>query len=305
MKQLYKFGLILTACLYSSLGIHAQGVVKTSKGEAKLNLTNEGLTPDQGCQKCQELAQLDAIERAFGRVMVQGNYTYIQNIQENDRVETTQIFNMMAESLANGEWMGTLRDSCYSWVDDQRGEIWISCNVKGKVRKLEKAPIDLRMEAMDCTELNRCETESFKEGEKLYIAVTSPIQGYITLYLSLGDSLQKLLPYYTMPKGMERGIPIAPHQTYVFFSPLDDHLGLGAHVHELELFADSPEDLNRLYLIYSETPLNPPLMQAGRADDTYVLPMEIDNESFQKWLARQSRLDKQLYVVKKDITIRK
>ncbi|GAB4425230.1 MAG: hypothetical protein OHK0039_42850 [Bacteroidia bacterium] len=267
-----------------------------SEGAYQLRMTGTALNEEEACRRCEELAMIEAIEKAFGRVVIQGNTSSLQNIQTGETVETTQVFNMIAETYVNGEWIKTLDESCERFTHE--GEFWLRCSVKGVVQELEQARLDLVVKPLDCEEL-RCETFQFQDGESFYLYLQSPIDGYITIYLADAATAQRLLPYREMPATMINGVAVKADQPYILFSHDKDRLGLRGYIDEYELFAASPVDQNRLFVVFSREPLVKPALRAADGN----MPMELVAEEFHRWLAHQKQYNRDIQVARVDLSI--
>lgn len=289
--------LLIIALLWVPLQLSAQKVKKSS-GTYQLSLTNSDFSESEACQYCQEMAMIDAIEKAFGRVVIQGNSTVVENTTTGETTETKQIFNMIAETYVNGDWVETLDESCERFVYED--EFWIKCKVRGKVQELTQPKIDLIIKPLDCESVS-CETTEFKEAESFYLYFKSPVDGYVTVYLSDPGTAQRLLPYREMPDGRFNAIEVKADQEYILFSQAQDILDLRGYVDEYEMYAASEMDQNRLYVIYSKEPLVKPSLNRDGQD----LPMQLSANDFQKWLASQRRYNQDMQVSRLDLTIRK
>ncbi|MCI4668028.1 MAG: hypothetical protein MRZ79_07695 [Bacteroidia bacterium] len=286
--------------------------IKIVEGSYRLSTVNMDVTDQEACSKCLELAKLDAIEKAFGRVMIQGNSTYIRNVQSGEEVETRQVFNMISESLANGEWIETLDKVCKQ-PEGKKKPLkrkkytyeWVDCKVKGKVRKLSRPNWEMEVKTLSCPDEYSCEKTDFQEEEFFYVSMTCPVDGYVSMYLLEGEKFQRILPYYRVPSSMKKGIPIEAQESYIFFSKSKDKLNIPDYVHPLQLYANTSKDLNRLYVIYSPKPLIPPIEQEGMKSVDFVMPNELSIEKFTRWMATQRALSKDVTIFTRDFTIQK
>lgn len=275
--------------------------LKKSSGEYQLNLTDSDYSEQEACQACIDMAMIEAIEKAFGRVVIQGNSTSIQNTNTGEEVQSSQIFNMIAETYVNGEWVKTIDESCSRFTD--QGKFWVKCQVKGQVQELQKPKIDLQIKALDCED-PRCATSDFQDSESFYVYVKSPVDGYVTIYLSDPATAQRLLPYSNMPKGQVNAVPIEADEEYIFFSQSKDVLDLRGYVDEYELYAASEVDHNRIFVIFSEEPLVKPALYRDDSSARFEVPMQLETREFQKWLAEQRQFNQSMQVARLDITIR-
>lgn len=299
---MHKNLLVWALCLLTTGALFAQKTQKSS-GEYQLSLSNSNFSEQQACQYCMERAMVDAIERAFGTVVIQGNTTSVQNKNTGETVETTQIFNMIAETYVNGEWVKTLDESCERFTSDN-GEFWISCKVKGTVQQLERPRIDLSIKALDCENAG-CETSQFKDGESFYLYLKSPVDGYITVYLSDAYTAQRLFPYRNMPSDQINSVPIKADKEYILFSGAKDQLGLKSFVDEYELFANEEVDQNRIFVVFTKEPITKPALYKGGKDESVEMPMELKSDAFHEWLAKNKQYNKDMEVARLDIMIRK
>lgn len=297
-----KYALTILLALLWALPLAQAQKTRRSEGAYQLRLTGSDLSEAQACQQCRELAMIEAIEKAYGRVIVQGNSTSVENIQTGEAVETNQIFNMIAETYVNGEWVRTLDEACERFTEG--GEFWLRCTVKGVVRELVSPAIDLQAFTLDCDRPG-CRAEMFEDGESFFLYLKSPVDGYVTVYLADVHTAQRLLPYRQMPETFINGMPVKADEEYILFSRQAAPPGLRGYVDEYELYAAGSLDHNRLYVVYSAEPLvKPALYQAGAASD-YDMPLQLPAEDFQKWLAKQRQYQQVMQVQRLDITIRR
>lgn len=296
-----KYALTFCLLLLWTLPLVQAQKTRRSEGEYQLRLTGTDLSEAEACQQCQELAMIQAIEKAFGRIVVQGNTTSVENIQTGETVETTQIFNMIAETYVNGEWVKTLEESCERFAEADA--FWLRCQVKGVVRELESPNIDLQAYALDCPQPG-CRTEMFEAGESLYLYLKSPVDGYVTVYLADVHTAQRLLPYRNVPEGLIHGLPVKADEEYILFSRQAAAPALRGYVDEYELWAAGALDQNRLYIVYSAEPLVKPALYRAREASDYDMPLQLPAEDFQKWLAKQRQYQQVIQVQRLDISIR-
>ncbi|MEO0894967.1 MAG: hypothetical protein AAFY71_01010 [Bacteroidota bacterium] len=281
-------------------GLMAQ-TVKKSSATYQINLTRSNFSEEQACQKCIELAMIEAIEKQFGRVIVQGNSTMIENINTGENVETTQIFNMIAETYVNGEWVETIDESCERFIYEE--EFWLKCSVKGKVQELEQPKIDLTFKSLKCEQLE-CASEDFSDGEDFFMYLKSPIDGYVTIYIGDAETTQRILPYAEMPDGMMNAVEVKADKEYILFSKDKDELGLKYFVDEYQLYTEDEVDQNRVYVIFSKEPLVKPALYESEVKE-YDMPMQLQAENFQKWMAKQKKYNPEMEVFRLDVTIKK
>lgn len=294
--------LLLFIILCSSLTAFAQKQ-KRATGEYQINLSKSEYSENEACDACKALARINAIEKVFGTVLIQGNTTTIRNTRTGKEVQTDQVFNMIAETYVNGDWIQTLDESCDRFVYEN--EFWIKCKVKGVVKELTGPKVDLTVKPLDCEEA-KCETFDFQEGEDFFVFLKSAAPGYVSVYLSDGDIAQRIFPYRDMPEEQLNGVKVKADREYILFSKDQDMLDLRSYVDEYELYAENEVDQNRIYVIYSEKPLVKPSLNQGNSNEAGVeMPMELDFQDFQRWLSENRRYHDGIQVERVDITVSK
>ena len=299
----YTWLLLLCGLLMYSLAF-GQKKVRKASGEYQLRIERTD-SEAEACERCLTQARINAIEKAYGTAIIQGNTTYIENTHTGEKTETVQIFNTIAETMVNGEWLRDINEpTCEDFeYEDER---WLRCSVRGEIGKIEQAQINFSIKPLDCEE-ERCETDRFKEGESFYIHFKSPESGYLTIYLTDQQITQRLLPYSEMPGGLENAVEVKADHEYIFFSQKKNELPIENYlVDEYEFYAEGIQDHHRIYVIYSKEPLNKPSLDAVKVDKTGgTMPKSLSSEDFHKWLAKSWRFNKGMQIARIDITINK
>ena len=299
----------------------SQQTVKTS-GEAQVELTENRSRQDVK-KEAKDMATVNALERAFGSVIIQGNSTYISNINTGEKTETNSVFNMIANTSVKGEVVEVISEKYedvkgYKVIDGKKIEVTdILCKITIKARELAEPPVDFTTFPLACTNIN-CKTTSFTENDDFFLYFLSPISGYLSVYLDDEGYSQRLLPYKNMPVEYESGMPVKADREYIFFSKEAEHNYFEDKDFEEDgyrLYSDSKKDINRLFIIFSKTPLNKPKLVSNtktgqltkqELDEGYTMPKALKSENFQKWLNKnRSYREKDMQVDIIDITITK
>jgi len=301
--------------------LFSQKTVKTS-GEAQVELT-ETRSRQEVKKEVRDMATVNALEKAFGRVIIQGNSTYISNINTGKKTETNSVFNMIANTSVKGEVVEVISENYedikgYKVVEGKKVEITeIKCEITLRARELTEPPIDFATYPLACTNL-KCRTTSFMENDDFFLYFLSPISGYVSVYLDGGEYSQCLLPYKNMPVEYESGMPVIADRGYIFFSRQPEHNYFEDEDFEEDvytLYSDSKKDIHRLFIIFSKTPLNKPKLENNvqieqlteqEMAEGYTMPKALKSEDFQKWLNKcRSYRKKDMQVDIIDITITK
>ena len=106
---------------------------------------------------------------------------------------------------------------------------------------------------------------------------------------------QRLLPYPVQPDG---AYFIKADTTYTFFSEPDAETSVQDCMIELLLGCESDHDFNQFYIIFSPNRFTRANDHKTADVDYRQLPPSTDYASFQKWLSRNRRRDKDMFVEK-------
>lgn len=301
--------------------LFSQKPVRTS-GEAQVEITETRSRKDVK-KEARDMATVNALERAFGSVIIQGNSTYISNINTGEKTETNSVFNMIANTSVKGEVVEVINEKYedvkgYKVIDGKKIEVTeIKCEITIRARELAEPPIDFTTFPLACTNI-KCKTISFTENDDFFLYFLSPISGYMSVYLDDGKYSQCLLPYKNMPVEYESGMPVKADREFIFFSMEKEHNYFEDEDFKEDvyrLYSKSKKDINRLFIIFSKTPLNKPKLDDNVKTDQlteqemaegYTMPKALKSEDFQKWLNKcrsYRKNDMQVDII--DITITK
>lgn len=298
----FKLHFLLYFCLIFSLypTAYSQDEVRTS-GSAQLELTIDKSRLEVN-NKVRELATIDALERAFGRVVIQGNATYITNLQTGKEVQTNTIFNTIANTSVKGEVIKVIDEKYtdidgYKTIDGKKEKVTeIKCDIEIIAREIVTPPVVFSTFTLGCPD-EKCRTRSFKNNDRLYLFFSCPVSGFITVYLDDKKNTQCLYPHIYMTSELEGGVPVESDKKYFLFSDI-----------EYYLTTESLQDMNRLFVIFSKSPLNKPSLQFNIEKDEkgYIFPKSLASEAFQRWLNSYRSIGRDnVQVAIVDITITK
>jgi hypothetical protein len=295
--------------------------VKTVSGEAQVEFPRDKSRVETE-QYAREKAEINAIEKAFGTVIVQGNSTYISNLQTGQKVETNTVFNTIANTSVKGEVIQVLKEK---FTDIQGTRIIdgvkepvteIKCEIEVKVKEIVTPSVQFTTFPLSCLD-EKCRTTSFKDKDILYFFFSSPMSGYLTIYFDDKSDTYCLYPYSTMPAEFEGGVPVTADKKYLLFSNKPEYnyfpgKNIVPDIYELD--AKSAQDMNRIFIIFSKNQMNKPslkdetgkLLDKKYIEKDYTLPKSLPSENFQKWLnsyRSSGKSDVQVEII--DITISK
>jgi len=299
----------------------AQNEMVTTTGEAQVDWTSDK-SEIQVKKEAELEATINAIERAFGRIVIQGYSTFLQNLTTGKLVETTTVFNTIAGSNVKGEVVGQPLDIRFEeieWIGTDAGKKRkfrdIKCTVKINAKPITELTPDFTALTLDCPD-PKCEQSEYTENDPFFLYFQSPSPGYLSVFMDDGKICQQLLPYRRMPVSFHDGIPITAGKEYIFFSRKTEFavVEFRDYVEEYSLRTESPIDQLRIFVVFSATPLQNPVMAEGNPDrllryseqsQGYKLPREISSENFQRWLIYSQTRKQDLRVMRMDITIKR
>ena len=172
----------------------------------------------------------------------------------------------------------------------------VKCTVEGKAREITSAGIELMAKVLkngvdDCQESN-----TFKNGDNLYLAFQSPAKGYLAVYLvTPSNKAYCLLPYQSSTEGV---VSVNANKRYVFFSQKEAEASEKDAVDEYTMTCDNAAETNFIHIIFSPHQFVKPLDNSVDG-----LPRELSFDNFQKWTAKNKTKDPLMQVSVKSITI--
>jgi hypothetical protein len=276
--------------IHPSISLYGQKV-KTEKGEYLMRIETN-ISEDEVTVKARQFAQINAIENAFGKIIVQGNSTFIQNTTTGQKTETDNTFSFIADSYVNGEWLETLDEKKELITNAQDGSHWIKITVKGKIREMKNLAYTCEIYTLNCP-LNNCKTTIFNNGQSFYVYFKSPKDGFISIYFD--DPYQnittRILPYAHTSNNKTVNFAVKADNEYYLFSPKYDYLNDAANIDELELTSKTPLEQYKVYVLYSPEEFDKPLLSdftkkmlsSYEIDSGYTLPPSLPSEKFQNW----------------------
>lgn len=252
----------------------------------------EEVSLDRAKRTALERAQISAIAEVFGTDISQHNSTRVTNKNGHSDVD----FLSMSSSDVKGEWIETIGEPEYT-INYEQGMLEVKCTVKGTIREIVSAEIDIKAKVLRNGTEDRFESSEFRSGDDMYLSFQSPTDGFLTVYLldDNGDAFC-LLPYRKQSDGIQK---ISANTPYLFFSEKDVSLADRTIVDEYTLTCEHNTENNQIYIIFSPNSF----VKANDNDMGEYLPREIEAKAFQKWLAKVRRKDKQLNFCSKQITI--
>jgi len=301
-KVVLVVGILLTIPLFQGFSQR----IFSARGTAKIRL-EETLSRAETRDIARQQARQNAIETIFGSYISKDSYV--------DVAEGNIDVNITSTSELKGEWLKTNDESFKEEtrkIKDEfgtRNEIWIVCEVKGKVREIQTPLIGYTFTTKNCI-LDECETSDFKNGESFYMTFETPVEGYLSIYLVDGLQAFRILPYQDMPSVYRHTIPVQADTEYTFFSPGKSYDYFEDYSYfltdEIYLETEKEKEFFKVYVLFSPKPFAKPILDSGvEVEGEYGIPKTISKRNFEVWVQDNRIFDTDFYFQTKNIRARK
>jgi len=289
MKKRTNIYCVIICMLLLPLDVKAQKPVALS-GSNTYTVTDEmDISLSEAKRRSIELAKAAAIRRKFGEIVTSD--VIETNVEANGQTTNSQYWENTV-AMAKGEWLNDTKPPLVDIVY-VNGKLLITAEVHGLAREIIQAKTDLKWEIQKDDGTQRKTTSQFTNGERFYINFRSPADGYVAVYLMVGDDETVcLLPY---PKDTDGRHPIKGNRDYVFFDKDTD-----PSAPHYTLTTKRQQEINQIVIIYSPNSF----MKCNDITGDAKHPNSLSTHDFQKWLLKCQRVDKDMVVDKKWINIK-
>lgn len=256
----------------------------------------EGQTLGQVKTLALQLAQAVAISKEFGTIV------NIQTLKAMNNKDSQ--FAQFSDSEVKGVWIKDLSEPEFEilpWKDGNTDNYAVKCTVRGTARELTSVPIDYKVRIL-CNGFGKNhERTDFKHGDDIYLSFTSPVDGYLAVYLMDADqSVSCVLPYYDQRSGIYE---IKANREYRLFSEEEAKGTIDeAYAEGYTMEARNDIDMNMLYVIFSPNKFYKASDREGK-DNKQLRNLSF--KDFNKWLGKCYSKDSELTVSKYIISIEK
>ena len=252
----------------------------------------------QAEQNAVNCAKVEALRSKYGTVLSGASATSL--ITKNKITESKFVY-IGGEGEVNGEWIADLVEPKITTTLEETG-LCVTATVKGKAREITNNPIAFEARILRNSPELAYESSEFTAGNKLYIHFTSPVDGFLTIYLLDGETAYCLLPYANTKDGI---YPIVHGKEYIFFSreKYDENEDLNVIDEYALTVEDKHQDLNQLYFIFSPQKFTKAVDRFRKTDNGTIYPRMLSWANFQKWIMRTRKNDKEMSVQTKYVVI--
>lgn len=284
MKKLTLIILILAFTLVTQ----AQREEEVSGSYTYVLSENDGITLKEAKHMCIELAKAAAIKEKFGELITSD--VIDSNVETNGESSTSYYWENTV-AMAKGDWLGDTEKPKLD-IKYEDDKLIFTAEVKGRAREIIQSKIDLKWEIMKDGLTMRKKASIFESGERVYVNFRSPADGYVAIYLILGDDVtQCLLPY---PKDTDGRFEVKAGREYMFFDKEEDLTAV-----PWKLTTKRRLENNQLVIIYSPNPFT----KCNDKSVDKMHPNTLNTHDLQRWLLKCQREDRDMVVNKKWVKI--
>lgn len=290
------------------------------EGESTVEWNMELENKKQVRSRALQRAKIDALEKAFGQIVISGNSTYVKNVQTGEQAETQTVFNMLGETSVKGEII-ELQKEDYNFTsrEERVGSKkktfhYVECKIKALAREISPQSIEFSAFPLSGdTKNNR--TEHLYKGDDIYFYFKSPSSGYVSIYVDISGTgvTERILPYQYVPRDFENGMPVKADQEYIFFSAGNKHdyyPERAVQVDEIQAFPEEQNEHWRFFVVFSKNPINKPMLRQPDPEKEdgkiqWELPKRLNSEDFQRWKIKQQTMRSDMQVKVLDVNVTK
>lgn len=290
-----------------------------TKGEAQVEFP-EYKSLLQVKKDAEESATINALEKAFGVMVIEGNSTFVKDVQSGKKSKTNTVFNSIGNQWVKGEVIEVLKKEFKKvdgvvLIDEKEKKITeLKCTIKIRAREYKDNPVNYKMYTLNCLDVH-CKTNIFiADKDDFHIYFYSPTSGYLAIFLDDGEQAQRLLPYKNMGSNFEQGVPVKANKEYFLFSNNEAYNYFEIDADEYVFESEQLLEQERLFVVFSKNPIVQPYIEKGNnskqlsiVTDKAILhvPDALNSEEFQKWLIKSRINNRNIVVQIEDITIKK
>lgn len=243
-------------------------------------------------------AKAEALRKEFKSVISGASASSL--ISKNN-ITNSKFISMSSEGELNGEWLADIEEPKLE-TSIENGVLRVIATVKGKAREITNNSIAFDAKILRNKPDVEMESSEFTAGNSVFVHFTSPVDGYLAIYLLDGETAYCLLPY----AGNKTGIQSIVHgREYTFFSR--EVYAEDENLEEIDGYTltteDDQQDLNQFYFIFSPRKFTKALDKFKKSSNGTLFPRVLSWEDFQKWILKARRADKEMCVQTKYIVI--
>ena len=238
----------------------------------------ESMSVEEAKHIALDRAKTDAIAAEFGTTVTQSNTVVTTN---TNGVSDTRLYSAGGSEVV-GEWIETTTPPSYD-ISYDRGVLTVNVTVKGRIKEIDRSAPDIEIATYRNAISPNNLTEDFRDGDDFYMTATPSTDGFLVAYLldEKCHTVYRILPYQ---QAKERNVKLNEGITATFFSTDGVDAITRAIIDSYSMTCDNPVEFNRLYILFSESPISVSNAENRHDDD---MPFEIDEDRFYNWLLKK------------------
>ena len=223
-------------------------------------------------------AKTEAIAAEFGTTVTQLNTV----VTATDNAATDTRLYSVGGSEVRGEWIETISEPDYQ-ISYDKGVLTVSVSVRGLIREPDLSAPEIEIATFRNGLGSNNESGEFRDGDDFYMTARASTDGYMVAYLldEKARTAYRILPYQQV---RESSVRLNAGLIHAFFSTEGVDEMTRSTVDTYTLTCDEKVEFNRLYIIFSETPVSITTNESKRDDE---LPFEVDESRFHNWLLKK------------------
>ncbi|MDE6578243.1 MAG: DUF4384 domain-containing protein [Muribaculaceae bacterium] len=275
-----------------AVAAYAAPSMKTVSGEYTY-YGDKSTSPAECKRLALEGARLAALSKEFGTIVT-------QDILQADRIGSkgeVNKFLALSSTEVKGEWIADEGEPQYTITLDKDDNYIVTCRVKGKAREISNESADFKALVLRNGNKEGNASTEFYDGDDLFLYFTAPMDGYVSVFLSLEDgNVYQMLPYLMDAKGEAK---VKKGYDYVFFDASKAEGTFGTP-DQFKIACDGDIEFNKIYVVFSPSYFSKPVTRARSSVEE--LPSMSEDE-FSKWLVKTRRTDPKMGVKQMNLKI--
>ncbi len=270
------------------IDLNAQRIENVSGEYTYIVRDNDNITLGEAKRKCIEFAKAAAIKEVFGELITSD---VIDTYSNTDGESSSSYYWENTVAMAKGKWIGDTEEPVLD-VNYKDGQLVFTAKVHGDVSEISQVTTELKWNIKKDGINDKTITDLFDSGDHFYVGFRSPADGYVAIYLTVGDDETFcLLPY---SKDSDGRFPVKANRDYEFFDKSAD-----PSADQYLLKTKRIQEDNQLIIIYSPNRFT----KCNDVSRDSRHPNSLTTHEFQRWLLKCQREDSDMVVNKKWIRI--
>lgn len=242
---------------------------------------------DKAEQTAMQRAIVSALAKEFGTLVTEISQLDMKSSNGNDNLD----FWSSASTLVKGEWIETIGNPEFI-PSLENDNFAVTCKVKGMARQISTSFAELDIHLLANSTDPNSETYSFMDGDKLFLQFTSPIDGFLAVYLEGEDgNVMRMLPFTDERKN---ATAVEGDKRYFFFVSTE------GDAEQYKLSTDKEVERNSIFIVFSPNEFVKPI---DNSPEVEMGLRNLSSRSFRNWISKLRSADNKLQFIIKPITI--